>query len=170
MSASEVIRLTVSLVLVVGGLVVVRRWSRGGRPARRANGGVRVPVRIVGRAGINRGASVAVIDVADRRFLVGAGERGVNLLAELSPGPGVPGSGAGRGSVEHLTLDDVTGSTPTDDDLTVEDGSDDDLLHEYSDALTDLSPSSRPRMGLVARLQQSTLRTSATSRPRGRPL
>jgi flagellar biogenesis protein FliO len=167
-SVSEVIRLAVSLVLVVGGLVVVRRWSRGGRPTRRANGGVRVPVRIVGRAGLARNASVAVIDVADRRFLVGAGERGVNLLAELSPGSSPP-PGAGHASGD-LALDDVTDRVTLADDLAVEDGPDERLLHDYSDALTDLSESSRPRMGLVARLQQSTLRTSGTSRPRGRSL
>jgi flagellar biogenesis protein FliO len=140
MSASEILRLSVSLLVLVGGLLVVRRWSRnGGRPSRRLAGSTRTPIRVTGRAGITRHASVAVVEVDGLRFLVGAGEHGVNLLAEL-PTPldlgGVPD-----------TVDLV--STP--------------------DVLTDPSASDQPRMGLVARLQRSTLRTADTSRPRADP-
>src|SRR5262245_28547202 len=90
MSASEILRLSVSLIVLVGGLLVVRRWSRnGGRPSRRLAGTVRTPIRVTGRAGITRHASVAVVEVGGQRFLVGAGEHGVNLLAELpTPGDG----------------------------------------------------------------------------------
>jgi flagellar biogenesis protein FliO len=151
MSASEILRLSVSLVVLIGGLLVVRRWSRSGRPGRRVVGGTRVPIRIAGRAGIARGAHVAVIDVDGRRYLVGAGENGVTLLAELAL------STDGLGVPETLSPfhDPAVGDDLTDDDIT--------------DAFTDPNASIPPRMGLVARLQRSTLRTADTSRPRAHP-
>jgi flagellar biogenesis protein FliO len=159
MSASEVIRLAVSLILVVGGLFVVRRWSRSGRPGRRVSGHSRVPIRIVGRVGISRGVNVAVVEVDNHRFLVGAGEHGVNLLAELAPRPDT------ETAVDDISFDP---STLDHHSAFATDGEPRD--HMYADALTDTSASNQPRMGLVARLQHTTLRTSGTSRPRATPL
>ena len=149
MSPSEIVRLTVSLVVLVGGLLVVRRWSRGGRTGRRTGGAGRVSIRIAGRAGIARGAHVAVVEVGRQRFLVGAGEHGVSLLAELPPSAE---SAPPPDTVDLADLDDV------DDRFLGADGA--------ADPLMDPSVSIQPRMGLVARLQRSTLRTAGTSRPR----
>jgi flagellar biogenesis protein FliO len=146
MSASELVRLTVSLAVLLGGLLIVRHWSRGGRSGRRVSGSGRVPIRIAGRAGIARGAHVAVVEVDGQRFLVGAGEHGVSLLAEL---PSTADAGAGRDTVDLAELEG--------DDFTAD---------RTPDPLMDPSVSIQPRMGLVARLQRSTLRTAGTSRPR----
>ena len=147
MSAAEIVRLAVSLVVLIGGLLIVRRWSRNGRPGRRVSGAGRVPIRITGRAGIARGAQVAVIEVGRQRFLVGAGEHGVNLLAELP-------------SSDPLDAPDTVdlAEHPDPFDPHGADG--------VTDAFTDPNASIQPRMGLVARLQRSTLRTADTSRPR----
>jgi flagellar biogenesis protein FliO len=74
-------RLLPSLALVLAGLWLVRWWFGRGR------GGPSVPLRVVGRAGLIKGAAVAVVAIDGRRFLVGAGERGVTLLAELDTEP-----------------------------------------------------------------------------------
>jgi flagellar biogenesis protein FliO len=146
MSVSEILRLSVSLIVLVGGLLVVRRWSRnGGRPTRRLAGSARTSIRITGRAGITRHSTVAVVEVDGQRFLVGAGEHGVNLLAELPPTV----DGVEPGSTTPVTADTLDLSDP--------------------DALTDPSAPIPPRMGLVARLQRSTLRTADVSRPRADP-
>lgn len=73
-------RLLPSLALIVGALLLLRRWSR------RAGGGVRPGggVRVLSRTGVARGAVLAVVAVGERRFLVGAGDHGVSLLGELA--------------------------------------------------------------------------------------
>jgi flagellar biogenesis protein FliO len=157
MSASEILRLSVSLVVLLGGLLVVRRWSRtGGRPTRRLAGTTRTPIRVTGRAGITRHASVAVVEVGDQRFLVGAGEHGVNLLAELP----TPADGAGVPDTVDLTA--LAAADPTTFADLVGDAA-------PTDVLTDPSAPISPRMGLVARLQRSTLRSADSSRPRADP-
>jgi flagellar biosynthetic protein FliP len=70
-------RLLASLGLIVGGLLAARWWFGRGRA------GTPCPPRVLGRAGIARGAAVVVVEVDDRRFLLGAGEHGVSLLSEL---------------------------------------------------------------------------------------
>jgi len=72
-----VVRLVLSTSVVVGGLFAVRWWA--GRTGNRARGAIRV----VARVGIARSSTVAVIEVGAKRFLVGAGEHSVNLIAEL---------------------------------------------------------------------------------------
>ena len=83
------LELLVRVVLVVlvlgGGFVAWRNASSRGLTAR---GG---PVlRVVGRAGLTRSSLVAVVDVDGRRYLVGAAEQGVNLLAALGESPAEP--------------------------------------------------------------------------------
>lgn len=68
----------VTLVMVLGLLLAARAARAGGRP-----GGP--GIRVVGRHGLAKGATVAVLEVDGRRFLVGAGEQHVSLLAELDP-------------------------------------------------------------------------------------
>ncbi|QBI21248.1 hypothetical protein ER308_17840 [Egibacter rhizosphaerae] len=70
-------RLLPSLALIVGALLLLRRWARRG--AVQAGAGIKV----LARTGLTRGASVAVVELGSRRFLVGASEHGVSLLAEL---------------------------------------------------------------------------------------
>jgi flagellar biogenesis protein FliO len=160
MSAPEILRLSVSLVVLVGGLLVVRRWSRnGGRPSRRLAGSTRTPIRVTGRAGITRHASVAVVEVGRQRFLIGAGEHGVNLLAELP----APADGTGAADTAD-TVDLSVQSSPLDEATLPDLAPTGDAGH--LDTLTDPSASHSPRMGLVARLQRSTLRTADASRPR----
>lgn len=71
-------RLLPSLGVIVGALLLVRRWAR--RQAGPTSG-----MRVVSRTGVARGAVVAVVAIGSRRFLVGAGEHGVSLLSELDP-------------------------------------------------------------------------------------
>lgn len=73
-------RLLPSMVVIIGALLVLRRWGRRGvRPE--------TAVRVVGRTGVTRGAVVAIVEVGAQRYLVGAGEDGVRLLAELEAAP-----------------------------------------------------------------------------------
>ncbi len=70
-------RLLPSLFVVIGGLLLVKRLAAGKR------GGLQRSMRVVGRVGLSRTAQVAVIQVGDLHYLVGATEQNVNLLAEL---------------------------------------------------------------------------------------
>ena len=76
-SAELLGRLLPSLALIVGALLVVRRW------AQRGTRGTGEEIRVRARAGLTRGAMVAVIEIGDQRYLVGASEHGVSLLGEL---------------------------------------------------------------------------------------
>lgn len=76
MGAEILGRLLPSLAVIVGALLLVRRWAR-------RQGGATRGMRVVARTGVARGAIVAVVAVGSRRFLVGAGEHGVSLLTEL---------------------------------------------------------------------------------------
>ena len=54
--------------------------------ASRRGGGTSAPLlRVTARASLGRSTCVVVVEVDGRRFLVGAGERGPELLAELEP-------------------------------------------------------------------------------------
>lgn len=74
-------RMLPALGLVVGGLVLLRWWTARGTEARRG-------LRIVSRASLTKGTVVAVVEVDDRRFLVGGADQQLTLLAELD-GPAV---------------------------------------------------------------------------------
>lgn len=67
--------------LAVGALA----WLAGRRPGT----GPAPPLRVTARAALGRTATVALVEVDGRRFLVGAGERSLELLVEL--GPAAPG-------------------------------------------------------------------------------
>jgi len=75
------LRLAVSLAIVVGGLLAVRWWT-----LRSGSGGARGTIRVLARSSLGRNVAVAVVEVGSKRFLVGTGESGVNLIGELPAG------------------------------------------------------------------------------------
>jgi flagellar biosynthetic protein FliO len=81
------IRTLLSLVAVLG-LMFAVAWivRRIGRPAAR-NGNSGVSIDLMSRRTLQPKASVAVIRVMDRLFLVGATEHSVQLIAEVSAAP-----------------------------------------------------------------------------------
>ena len=84
----ELSRGLVPSVLLIGALLFVRRGAARGR----IRGGDKM--RVAERIGVSRGASVAVVEIDGRRFLLGATEHGVSLLSELDEQP------------EHATADE----------------------------------------------------------------
>lgn len=140
-------RLLPTLALLLGGLLLVRHLARRGGSGRPRGG-----VRVVARTGLTRGAVVAVVAAGRRRFLVGAGDSGVALLAELDAGdlespPDVAGADAAAGV----------------------DGRDSGLPHALGVGLppqamiaaraTERRAHHRPWTGLVDRLRAMTVRT-----------
>lgn len=76
-----------ALAIVLGLPLGVWWWMRRGGKV-----GVNPGVRVTAKAGLGRNTFVAVVTADDRRFLVGTGETGVTLLAELEAeeAPDVP--------------------------------------------------------------------------------
>ena len=116
-----------SVLLIVVLLLIRRRVSGGARPRDTSR------MRVVERTGVSRGASVAVVEIDQRRFLVGATEHGISLLSELQP-----------------TEVDVTAPARSATDVSTS---------GPKDELAGLSETQRPWSGLVHRLQRMTVRT-----------
>jgi flagellar biogenesis protein FliO len=119
-------------------------------------------VRVVGRTALNKTAVVAVVAVGDRRILVGAGDRGVQLLTELDQ--------AGDVVPDPTTTTTASTSFPLDRtdvaELTTPRG----FPTVAQDALTGLDLTGQvapagPRTGLVDRLRAMTVRTPVPGRP-----
>jgi flagellar protein FliO/FliZ len=153
-----VLRLAVSLGLVVGGLLAVKRFGR--RTGRAARGAITVEAR----AGLAKGASIAVVAVAGQRFLLGVSEHAVSLVAELAVDRPLDGStgtepDADQDHQDHLVLDPpVAARTP----LAAQDAPFDEWDLDALSGALEHGTTSGPRNGLVNRLQRMTLR-SATS-------
>jgi flagellar biogenesis protein FliO len=152
-----VLRLAVSLGLVIGGLLAVKRFGR--RTGRSARGAITVEAR----AGLAKGASVAVVTVAGQRFLLGVSEHAVSLVAELAVDHPLDGSAdaarADDHDDQHLVLDlPVAARTP----LAAQDAPFDEWDLDALSGALEHGSSTGPRNGLVNRLQRMTLR-SATS-------
>lgn len=132
MSVTEIFeRLLPALALVVGLPLVVLWWQR------RRRGESRQTIRMTARIPFGKNMWVAVVEVDGRRFLLGSGERGINLITELD----------GYGGLTGLDLEDeMAGVFAADGDTDV-DG---------------------PRMGMIRRMQQRTLRRTPTTL--GRPV
>lgn len=84
-----IVRLLLGGAVVVGALYALRWAQARGMTAR---GGPEL--RVVGRTGLTRQALVAVVEVDGRRWLVGAADQGVQLIAELGPAPDGHGTAA----------------------------------------------------------------------------
>lgn len=69
------LRVALSLAVVLGLLWVLQRRLSRGAGSRSAN-----PVSIVGRQGLGQKASVVVVDVDGRRFVLGVTEHSINVL------------------------------------------------------------------------------------------
>jgi flagellar biogenesis protein FliO len=161
-----VLRLAVSLGLVIGGLLAVKRFGR--RTGRSARGAITVEAR----AGLAKGASVAVVTVAGQRFLLGVSEHAVSLVAELAADHPLDGtiSPADHQHAEHRPLgeddDHQHGASdhPVDlrSPLTAQDAPFDEWDLDALSGALEHGTTSGPRNGLVNRLQRMTLR-SATS-------
>lgn len=147
-SSEHLIRLLGALVFVGGGALVA------GRLLRRVHGRQRVALQVLGRLNLGKGVSLFVVVADRRRFLVGSGESGPRLLAELGP------VGDAATSVRPSRSEPRDGAR-----LPAEVRGAPALLEE---ALTPLDPGSDdsdgPGTGLVERLRRMTLRTSG--RPR----
>lgn len=166
------------LLLVLGGLAAAPALLR----RRRAT--APDAVRVVGRTALHKNAVVAVVAVGDRRLLVGAGERGVQLLVELADAE-PDGDAAVPDRDQHdvaFTSTTATISTTATTSTTTADRMDalgttfpttpdGDAL----DALVGLDPGTGttiagPGTGLVDRLREMTVRTPVSGRPLRVPL
>lgn len=117
-----------ALMLVIGAPLALWWWTRRNR------GAATHRLRITDKAALGRSLWVAVVEVDDKRFLIGAGEGSVGLISEL----------------DDVHMEQELASLTTSE--TVEHGMD-----PVSAELNGITE--RPRMGLVERLQHMTLRT-----------
>ena len=71
-------RIIPTLALIVGALLLVRRWAQRGGGLSSNDG-----VKVLSRTGLTRGSVLAIVEVAGRRYLLGASDQGVRMLTEL---------------------------------------------------------------------------------------
>ena len=104
-----VVSLGVVLAVMAGAAAVLRRSGVAGTAVAGRRGGRRrpVPVEVVARHGLSRGAFVTVVRLGGRALVLGVTEHQVSLLTEVDPaelelppdetdaGPAGPGIGAG---------------------------------------------------------------------------
>lgn len=140
-------------LLLMAVVLTAPMWVKRLRPgAEHAN------VRVLGRTALSRSAVVAVVEIGDRRLLVGAAEQGVSVLTELDP---------------HTAADTpLDGAAPADVDLTAlthegEGRTDAALPTSAAQLLAGTSPTAGPRIGPLDRLRAMTVRTTP---PPGRPI
>jgi flagellar protein FliO/FliZ len=97
----------VILFALGAGVLWLRRKQLGGAPGSR--------VRVVGRAGLLRSATVAVIEADGKRYLIGATEQRVELLSEL--GDASAAEDLGNGTDVDLTSPAATDGASSSDGL-----------------------------------------------------
>lgn len=131
-----------ALGLIVGGLLLLRWWSQrlGGRRDRN--------LRVTARASLSRTASVAVVEIDGRRYLVGGSDANVSLLTEL------PRDEAADASAPQA---DPTGGVPADPSAAPA------AIQELEGFELELAG---PRNGLLDRLRARTARTALERPPR----
>lgn len=109
-----VLRVIVSLAVVLGLLYVLRR-----KLVPRSGSGQRRDISVVARQGIGAKASVALIEVGGKRYLLGVGDQSVNVLdSYAAPAPVEESADLDTGRDDHdhdrgrlfaLNLDDARG-------------------------------------------------------------
>jgi flagellar biogenesis protein FliO len=122
-------------------------------------------LRVMGRTALHKSAVVAVVAVGERRLLLGAGERGVQLLTELDPATDAPGTSS---YTDPTARSDTADRTDADRHVTSTDlGTPealDALLGPPGSSLPPTGWSSSttagPGNGLVDRLRAMTVRTA----------
>ncbi|MBS3942373.1 MAG: flagellar biosynthetic protein FliO [Actinobacteria bacterium] len=155
-------------LLLLGALVaapLLLRRFKGAQP-----GGVRV----LGRTALHKNAVIAVVEVGGRRLLLGAGEKGIELLTELDDEPAAAGDavavtgGRPAPALELSSLErmDVARQHPW---STTTAGSDDALDALLGPVGSSTTSSAGPGIGLVDRLRHMTVRVSQPQRGAGRP-
>jgi flagellar protein FliO/FliZ len=107
-----VVSLGVVLAVMAGAAAVLRRSGVVGTVGTGRRGGLRrrrVPLEVIARHGLSRGASVTVVRLGERALVLGVTDHQVSLLKEIDPaeldappdpedftaGPAGPGIGAG---------------------------------------------------------------------------
>jgi flagellar biogenesis protein FliO len=125
-------------------------------------------VRVVGRTALHKGAVVAVVAVGERRMLVGATDRGVQMLVELDRDPTagpLPADGDPSATATPLAASFAPPQRPNRTDA---------VRSVLEDRLVDVASipgrdgehlSAGPRTGLVDRLRAMTVRTPVQGRP-----
>lgn len=149
-------QLVPSLAAILGALFLVKRFAAKGRL-----GGAGTDLKVISRTGLTRNATVAVVEVAGRRFLVGATDQRVELLSEIDT-DATPGEAALAAVPTPLvaTGTDGTAAASFADVLN---------LRAATDAASTSADTNGPRIGLVERLQQMTLRSPARAQTPWRP-
>lgn len=129
-------------LLVLGAAVVGLRWwlRRQGAPGQQL-------VRVVSRTGLSRGALLAVVQAGERKLLLGVTDSQINLLAEL------PQDAA-------LDVTDFAG---------VSGGDGGPAATDAAGLSSALRGNAGPRMGMVDRLREMTVRSAPPRPPRARP-
>ncbi|MCC5948834.1 MAG: flagellar biosynthetic protein FliO [Nitriliruptoraceae bacterium] len=127
-------------------------------------------VRVVGRTALHKNAVVAIVAVGDRRLLVGAGERGVQLLTELDPAGAPPATVADALDLSTTSTDlAATLAVPSSFDRMDAAGhlaaSTSPNTSEVLAGLERTRSTAGPRTGLVDRLRGMTVRTPVQGRP-----
>lgn len=115
-------------------------------------------IRVLGRTALHKNAIVAVIVVGGRRLLVGAGDRGVQLLADLDDAAAPLGHDI---STTTMTMTAI-GRTDAPDPASTE--PDDAALAAFAPGPVDV-PTAGPGIGLIDRLRAMTVRTPERGRP-----
>ena len=162
------------LLLVVMALIAVIPLALRRHRAAKPDG-----LRVVSRTALSKSSVVAVVAVGERRLLVGAGDQGVQLLAEVTGEDDLAGVGDAVTDLSTTTTDEdlsLYGTTPslgrTDADGTTPAGSplDDDALEALVTGAAPAMTTAGPRIGLVDRLRAMTVRTPTQGRPFHVPL
>ncbi|MEM9610065.1 MAG: flagellar biosynthetic protein FliO [Actinomycetota bacterium] len=149
-STGALIRLVVSVAVLVVALLAVKRW------ADRSGGRSRSGLRIVARVPITRGSSVALVELGDRHYLVGAAEQGVTLIDRLE-----------AEDVRALGLGGQEEPAPSPDRTIAAGGIDPPAPGSLAFVDITTGRSDGPGIGPLERLRRMTLRAPGRVRPGG---
>ncbi len=158
-SADLIYKFILGMALVIGLLALLSKYGKGRLPfasKSRRNG----QIEVISRQQLTKGASVAVVDVAGKSFLVGITPQGVSLLSEVDLGqreaasPSYDGPGVSIGNNNFGSSDD--GRTPifrsgTKFDLSQLDNSDGSLGSQW---MADQSRGTNPFNAWMTKLDQ----------------